>query len=129
MTDLTLPSCVLRVVSAEELLAMPAPDPCDPACWGGWWLDRAGRQIVLGELRADGCGQYEISVDDLATAAGAWRWVQQITEKTWATPAIVVGLIRLAIEVQQRIPDCGPKRPGGDCARSPSPGSGSNHER
>jgi hypothetical protein len=88
---MTTPS--LKLLTATELLALPAPDPCDPELWGGWIADfRLGVFYHAGE-------DYEIDLDRCLTAGAVLDWIIQVAEKAWASPPILAGLVRLVDHV------------------------------
>lgn len=58
-----------------------------------WHLDRERLCLVLGDSTT-GAWAYEVDLERCRTSAEALDWIMQVAGKTWATDAVIAGLVR-----------------------------------
>lgn len=87
----------VRVIRASEV-ASPAPVDFRP-----WVLDPDTFVLRIEDVRRsviDGPGDaYEVDLEECLTSAQVLDWIMQVAQKTWATDAVLAGLVRAVNEV------------------------------
>ena len=63
-----------------------------------WICDPARLCLVLGNPET-GAWSYEVDLEDCTTSAQALDWIMQVASKTWATDAVIAGLVRAIRDV------------------------------
>ncbi len=56
-----------------------------PNTWGPWRLNRTTAELVS--------DRYSVDLERCLTCADVLDWIFQVSNKVWATPAVVAGLI------------------------------------
>jgi hypothetical protein len=62
-----------------------------PKYWGPWCLDPTRLVLECYEGRR---WVYEVDLEQCTTSAQVLDWIAQVAMKTWATDAVIAGLIR-----------------------------------
>lgn len=66
--------------------------------WGDWYYDPSNQTL---NYQPEGCATelYYVDLDRCTSYAEAWDWVSHIGNKTWATDAVLGGLVRALTEL------------------------------
>lgn len=84
------PSIVTPLAHLLAQAALPPGEPKDG--FSGWWLDRESMCLVFTEeLRGE---IYDVDLGRCGTSAQVLDWICQVAHKSWATDAVIAGLVR-----------------------------------
>lgn len=86
----------MSVVNGRRVLVTSAADLGDPTprSWDVWRLNADNLTLVCGTWQ-----RYYVDLERCTTAAETLDWIIQISNKLWATPRLMVGLLHALDDV------------------------------
>ena len=82
-------------VMRRRLNHLTEPNPPIGSGWGPWRLNTATLTIELHHQQRD----YGVDLDRCRSAAEVLDWIAQVAQKTWASDAILAGLVRAVDDI------------------------------